>query len=133
MLTGIVKATRAHYAALQHRLAPDRIAIDYEVSGVNESGWKVALSCGTIWVRAWNNVYHPGRRQAEMTKLVNRLRAMYPEAREIRAAYRKPIIVGPGAYAEAKKRALEARKIPSDCACGATYDDQTHKSWCTNG
>jgi hypothetical protein len=90
MLTGIVKATRTHYAALQHKPSPDRVALDYDVGGI---------LCGTIWVKV--DVYsarHPlssnlgsatnGRRKAEITKLVNRLRAMYPEATQITAEYR---------------------------------------------
>jgi len=84
MLTGIIKATRAHYAALQHKPAADRVAIDYSVGHPINGN----IVCGTIWVRAWNNVYHPGKRQAELTKLINRLSAMYPEARETRAQYR---------------------------------------------
>ena len=92
MLTGIIKATRAHYAALQHKPAPDRVAIDYyEVTGVDNSDTRIA---GTVWVKV--DVYsqrHPyasnlakateGRRQGELTRLTNRLFAMYPEVRSI--------------------------------------------------
>ncbi len=56
----IIQATRAHYAALQHRPDPDRIAIDYEV-----------IIGGNI------------------TRLNNRLRDMYPEAKMIHCRYRQ--------------------------------------------
>jgi len=94
MLTGIVKATRAHYAALQHRPSADRVALDYEVTAVTADG--DVKVCGTVYVKvpsamvaarsvsmaAWS------RRQAELTRLTNRLRSMCPEATRIECAYR---------------------------------------------
>lgn len=75
MLTNVVKATRARYAALQHKPGPDRVAIDYEVSG---------HTAGTVWVKAATEP----RRKSELTKLNNRLRSMFPEAAMIHCAYR---------------------------------------------
>lgn len=65
MLTSIVKATRAHFAALQHKAAPDRVALEYLVGD----------HAGRIWVKAAT----PARKRMEVTKLANRLHAMYPE------------------------------------------------------
>jgi hypothetical protein len=76
MLTSIVKATRAHYAALQHKPGPDRVALDYEVTG---------HPAGTIWVIAKTNA----QRSANLTKLFNRLQVMFPEARNVECSYRR--------------------------------------------
>lgn len=97
MIGGILKATRAHYAALQHKPGPDRIALDYEVTGAMPDIGTAngRLTAGTIWVKVLETTpggatgYVYGRRQAELTKLQNRLRAMYPEASHIVCAYRK--------------------------------------------
>jgi hypothetical protein len=75
MLKNILTATRAHYAALQHRASPDRLPLHYNIGGV--------LS-GTIQVKAPNN----GRRKAEMTKLLNRLLIMYPETTDIEVSFK---------------------------------------------
>jgi hypothetical protein len=71
----ILKATRRHYAALQHRPGSGRIAIDYEVTG---------QTAGTIWVKAATNA----QRKGELTRLLNRLRAMYPCAQKYSAEFR---------------------------------------------
>ena len=85
----IIKATRAHYAALQHKPGPDRIAIDYEVTiggnvlpGCNSASEDC---CGTVWVKASTNAL----RAANLTRLNNRLRDMYPEAKMIHCKYRQ--------------------------------------------
>ena len=78
MLTGIVKATRAHYAALQHRPAPDRTPLYYAVDDGKAAN-------GVIQVKAPTEA----RRKAEMTKLINRLQAMYPECKRFAASYVK--------------------------------------------
>jgi hypothetical protein len=82
MLHSVVAATRAHYAALQHKPSPagDRIALDYTVAGHGS---------GTVWVKA----HDAASRKRESTKLLARLRRMYPECREsaIWAAYRGTI------------------------------------------
>jgi hypothetical protein len=77
MLTGIIKATRAHYAALQHKPSADRVALDYEVTG---------HTAGTVWVKIDPN--NNGQRKREMTRLSNRLQSMFPEARDVHCAYR---------------------------------------------
>lgn len=77
MLTNIIKATRRHYAALQHRPAADRVAIDYEVTG---------HTAGTVWVKIDPN--NNGQRKREMTRLSNRLQSMFPEARNFSTEYR---------------------------------------------
>lgn len=144
MLTGIVKATRAHYAALQHRPSPDRIPLDYEVVGHTR---------GTVQVKAPNSA----RRRMEVTKLINRLRSMYPEAHieSVRVTWRARTHYQTGrgtlcsldndasirtATADRStvtcprcKELLRINSRPKDCACGATYDDQSHKLWCTHG
>jgi len=74
MLTSIIKATRAHYAALQHKPSPDRVALDYEVPG---------HTAGTIWVK----VNRKGGVQAERTKLLRRLADMFPESRNLATAH----------------------------------------------
>lgn len=91
MLTHIVKATRAHYAALQHRAAPDRVPLDYVV--LDPAGR--VLTSGRVQVKArppkasnLSAVMH-GRRRAEMTRLTNRLLAMYPEAKRVEVSYAK--------------------------------------------
>jgi hypothetical protein len=92
MLTGIVKATRAHYAALQHRPSPEREALDFEVSTDTS-----VLLAGTIHVKTkvFGIPYNfttlkvsNARRKAEVTKLTNRLQSMYPESTHIHCAYR---------------------------------------------
>ena len=89
MLTSIVKATRAHYAALQHRAAPDRVPLHYTV-------WAKASTCASVLTSGTIQVkmsFRPGsrlangRRKAEMTKLANRLRTMFPESTEISVRY----------------------------------------------
>jgi hypothetical protein len=72
MLKNILTATRAHYAALQHRASPDRLPLHYNIGGV--------LS-GTIQVKTFTKGGYQdnGKRKREMTKLLNRLQAMYPE------------------------------------------------------
>lgn len=87
-MSSIIKATLAHYAALQHKPAPDRVAIDYEVT----IGGRILPGCnsasddcsGTVWVKVSNNAM----RAANLTRLNNRLRAMYPEALVIHCKYR---------------------------------------------
>jgi hypothetical protein len=69
-MKSIVQATRAHYAALQHRPSPERVALDYEVIGHDGR----TLNAGTVWVKAKNNA----QRKANMTKLKNQMRDMYP-------------------------------------------------------
>lgn len=86
MLTGIVKATRAHYAALQHRPSADRVPLDYVVYARAET-CIAAVTRGTVHVRALYAGPNSARKR-EMTRLINRLRAMYPEATEISAEYR---------------------------------------------
>jgi hypothetical protein len=85
----IIQATRAHYAALQHRPGPDRVAIDYEVtigSNVLPGCNSASDDCsGTVWVRASSNAM----RAANLTRLSNRLGAMYPEAKMIHCTYRQ--------------------------------------------
>jgi hypothetical protein len=65
----IIKATRAHYAALQHRPSADRVPLYFSVQGYDHK----TLVAGSVWVKAPTE----GRRKAEMTKLQNRLAAMY--------------------------------------------------------
>jgi hypothetical protein len=81
MLTGIIKATRAHYAALQHKPSPDRVAIDYTVAHPINGN----IVCGTVWVIARTNA----QRSANLTRLTNRLFAMYPEALCVNCEYRR--------------------------------------------
>ena len=47
MLTGIIKATRAHYAALQHRPGDGRVGLNYNV----ETRDGEQLTAGTVWVK----------------------------------------------------------------------------------
>lgn len=103
MLTGIVKATRAHYAALQHKPALDREALDYEVTGdplhVPGASTPVPpnmLTAGTVWVKTRILIFtspptystQNARRKREITRLMHRLHAMYPEAKGISCAFR---------------------------------------------
>ena len=83
MLTGIVKATRAHYAALQHKPSADRIPLDYCVS--SQDGQHI-YTRGTVHVKACGPNH---RRERESTRLLKRLAAMYPEAAEIECSYRR--------------------------------------------
>ena len=71
----LITATRAHYAALQHRASKDRIALDFTVNKT----WS-----GTIFVKASTN----SRRKAEMTKLLNRLKILYPGVSNFSMEYR---------------------------------------------
>jgi len=85
----ILKATRRHYAALQHRPGSGRIAIDYEVTGQaamtkTQQTTRDTSIVGTIWVRAATNA----QRKGELTRLLNRLRAMYPCAQKYSAEFR---------------------------------------------
>ncbi len=79
----IVKAVRAHYAALQHKPSADRVPLYFSVQGYD----KQTLVAGSIWVKValQDSVLSPkshsrveARRKAEMTKLENRLAVMYP-------------------------------------------------------
>lgn len=75
----ILKATRRHYAALQHRPGEGRVGLRYHVYGATGLHQQI-LNYGTVWVKAANLA----RQKAEITKLMNRLRAMYPwEAKAI--------------------------------------------------
>lgn len=72
----IVQATKKQYAALQHRASPDRTPLHFNVVGLTGK----ILTSGTIHVKAPTKA----RLKAEITKLSNRLSAMYPyEYREI--------------------------------------------------
>lgn len=95
MLTSIIKATRAHYAALQHKPSADRVALDYEVTG---------HTAGTIWVIARTNA----QRSANLTKLSNRLQAMYPEAKHVECSY---------------------RRMPALCICTPVMNSFLGKNW----
>ena len=88
MLTSIVKATRAHYAALQHRPGPDRVPLDYSVIQRDRVGSVLELTRGTIRVKV-DGPRYMARRRAERTKLQNRLRTMFPEATTIEVSYRE--------------------------------------------
>lgn len=79
MLTSIVRATKTHYAALQHRPSPDRVPLYYTVFGTRE----IILTNGDIQVKADTN----GKRKREITKLYNRLKCMYPEANYIDVSF----------------------------------------------
>ena len=74
----IVKATRANYAALQHRKAPDRIELRAVLvdSGGDAHHW-------VYWVKATTNAQRVGA----LTRTHNRLRAMYPSARYISCSF----------------------------------------------
>jgi len=91
MLTSIVKATRRHYAALQHRPAPDRIGI---YCTVGERPTYV------LWVRAPTE----SQRRAALTRTLNLLRAMWPEVQEIEVRLRR--------YGEDPGQALSAHSEP---------------------
>lgn len=81
-MISIIEATRAHYAALQHKAGPDRTPLDYQVIGHNGN----IITAGTIHVKAGTNAL----RAANLTKLRNRLRAMYPfESKSILCKFRK--------------------------------------------
>ena len=79
MYRSIVHATRAHYAALQHKPSPDRERLNYSVRNADGA----ALTQGCVHVKTAGI----GRRRAEVTKLTNRLHSMYPEAHTIACAY----------------------------------------------
>jgi hypothetical protein len=74
MLKNILTATRAHYAALQHRASPDRLPLHYNIGGV--------LS-GTIQVKADTLA----KQRRELSKLSKRLAIMYPESTEIEVSF----------------------------------------------
>lgn len=79
MLTTVVKATRAHNAALKHRQGPGRTRLKYTVTDGS-----AVITSGCVWVRVgecgtYTQAYKNGRRRAEITRLMNRLRSMYPE------------------------------------------------------
>jgi hypothetical protein len=67
MLTNIVKATRAHYAALQHKPAADRAALVCTVEAAD----------GTVLHRCTLHV--KGNRRAALTRALNLHRDMFPE------------------------------------------------------
>lgn len=88
-----IKAVRAHNAALKHKPSADRIPLWYSVSiecasfNADKAGGSYrTLIAGNIQVKAPNN---NSRRKAEMTKLMNRLQAMYPEATHFEVSYVK--------------------------------------------
>lgn len=64
----ILKATRANYAALQHKPDGARVALDVCLETKADS------LCWRFWVR----VPTPAARQREITRAVNRVKAMYP-------------------------------------------------------
>jgi hypothetical protein len=98
MLTSIIEATRAHYAALQHKPSPDRVALDYEVPG---------HTAGTIWVKAPTHTL----RQSNLTRLRVRLTAMFPEAHTISVGFRDSLNgVGPPTVHNWKPEVLNAPK-----------------------
>jgi len=72
-MSSIVKATRAHYSALQHRQSPDRFMVTYSVQAANGE----TLTAGRLWCR--------GNVRGALTRTVNRLQAMYPEGRTFSA------------------------------------------------
>lgn len=75
----IVQATRANFAALQHR--PDGRRIRLHVVLERACGEFIAWD---FWVLAAT----PAQRKAQLTRAVNRVRAMYPfETRAIDATY----------------------------------------------
>ncbi len=65
----IIQATKAHYMALQKRPGPGMIPLKYSVEGFGGE----LLNSGTVFVKVRDNV----RKRMEMTKLTNRLMAMY--------------------------------------------------------
>jgi hypothetical protein len=81
MLKNILLATRAHYAALQHRASPDRTPLHYTVGGVLSGTVQVKVSTR-------NGYIDNGKRKREMTKLINRLQAMYPETSDIEVSFK---------------------------------------------
>jgi hypothetical protein len=88
MYTDIVKATRTHYAALQHRPSGEREALHYTVKGSALPDPNYPIH-GTIWVKTKSVMgsINTGKRKREMTKLNNRLSVMYPEAYRIEVWY----------------------------------------------
>ena len=87
-----IKAVRAHNAALKHKPSADRIPLWYAVSikcasfNADHAGGNTrTLIAGTIHVKAGND----SLRKAQMTKLLNRLQAMYPEASRFEVSYDK--------------------------------------------
>lgn len=83
MYTSILKATRAHYAALKHRASPDRIPLHYTVETESETGISI-LTRGTIYVKGDTK----SKRKRELTKLLNRLQNLSPEASHIEVTYK---------------------------------------------
>lgn len=81
MYATILRATRAHAAALRHRPEPGRVALDYKL----EDSTGHVLTAGTLWVHAATE----SARRAHMTRTVNRLHAMWPEAFTGEARWRK--------------------------------------------
>lgn len=75
----VIQATRRHYAMLQHKKAPDRIALDYEVTAGDGS----LIQGARLWVKASTEA----QRKATLTRTVNVLLAMFPEARSVHASY----------------------------------------------
>ena len=74
MLTSIVKATREHYAALQHRPGNGHVKVIYQVA-CNMT----TLNHGTLWVTGASRT----ATRAAITRAESRLRAMYPEATSV--------------------------------------------------
>lgn len=111
MSATIIKATRAHYAALQHKPSADRVALDYEVSG---------HTAGTIWVKAPTNAL----RKANLTKLRVRLTAMFPEAHTLSVGFRDSLNgVGPPTVPLAPVVQLFRVQVQADSS----------GEWCGNG
>jgi hypothetical protein len=75
----IVKATRTHYAMLQHKQSPDRIPLDYTVGASNGD----VIQALRLWVKASTN----GQRKAALTRVQNVLQAMWPEAKHIACVF----------------------------------------------
>jgi hypothetical protein len=80
-MSAVVRATRTHYAMLQHRQSPDRVPLAYEVLGVG--GHHIQSAC--LWVKAGTE----GRRKAALTRVTNVLLAMFPEARTVTCEFPK--------------------------------------------
>lgn len=97
MLKNVLLATRAHYAALQHKASLDRKELSYYVEGkLNGITWK--LTSGSIWVKAGTDKL----RKSNMTKLTNRLFTMFPEATFVEVSFVKKIENGYYAHAKCK-------------------------------
>lgn len=88
MLTSIVRATKTHYAALQHRASPDREKLSYTVT-IRSSFAPTRYEGGSIMVKTKNpsGLINNGKRKREITKLYNRLKCMYPEANYIDVSF----------------------------------------------